>query len=174
MRLLRVPVLAHKGIGVLLLIEVTKCVVDLAMLALVRTNCCLLVEHSRYIGMMLTVEKKIAHGSVTLRHLPVVDGDLWSLHLLPLRQKACVKVFDLASVCDDGFLLKIPYQSMNSARADEISEEHEVAPDTCQYISKGQSYLLHLHVPWAARTKKRIMGPGLCILRNTSRCMRSL
>jgi hypothetical protein len=85
MRLLRVPVFAHEGVGVLLLVEISKCVIDLAVLALVRTNFDLLAKRSRCIWTMLTVEKKIAHGSVTLWHLPVVDGDLRSLHLLPLR-----------------------------------------------------------------------------------------
>ena len=40
MRLLRVPVFAHEGVGVLLLIEITKSVVDFAMFALIRTNYC--------------------------------------------------------------------------------------------------------------------------------------
>jgi len=41
MRLLCVPVLAHEGVGVLLLIEVAKSVVDFAMFALIRTNYCM-------------------------------------------------------------------------------------------------------------------------------------
>jgi hypothetical protein len=59
MRLLRVPVLAHERIGVLLLIEVAESVVDFAMLALICTDCYLLVGHSRYmyVKMMLTVKK---------------------------------------------------------------------------------------------------------------------
>jgi hypothetical protein len=36
--LLWIPVLAHKGVGVFLLIEITECVVDFAMLALICTN----------------------------------------------------------------------------------------------------------------------------------------
>ena len=83
MRLLRVLVFAHERVRVLLLIEVAEGVVNLSMLALVCTDCFLLVPGSWMWVEVLTVKEQIAHGSVTLRHLPVVDGDLGSLQLFP-------------------------------------------------------------------------------------------
>jgi hypothetical protein len=80
----RIPVLAHVGVGVVLLIEITKGVVDFAMLALVCTDYHMLARRSGQIWIVLTVKKQIAHCAMALRHLPVVDGDFRSFHLFPL------------------------------------------------------------------------------------------
>jgi hypothetical protein len=45
MRLFRVPVLAHKRVGIFFLIEVAKGVIDFTVLALVCTDCCALARH---------------------------------------------------------------------------------------------------------------------------------
>jgi hypothetical protein len=72
---------------------------------------------------MLTVHEQIAHCPVTLRHLPIVDGDLRCLHLLPLRQAAGVQVFNLPSVGDDCLFFEVAYEAMNGAGAEEVGKE---------------------------------------------------
>jgi hypothetical protein len=79
-----VPVLAHKGVGVVLLIEITKGVVDLAMLAFVCTDYHMLAIRSGQTWAALTVKEQIAHCAVALGHLPVIDSDFRSFHLFPL------------------------------------------------------------------------------------------
>jgi hypothetical protein len=78
-RLLRVLVLAHERVGVLFLIEITKGMVDFAVLTLICANCCALAWIILEIYGILTVEKQIAHRPVTLGHLPIVDGNLRGL-----------------------------------------------------------------------------------------------
>jgi hypothetical protein len=70
-----------------------------------------------------TIEEQISHCAVAFRHLPVVYRDLGCLHLLPLWQAACVKILDLAGVCDDGFLFEISYKSVDGTRAQEVGKE---------------------------------------------------
>jgi hypothetical protein len=79
---------------------------------------------------VLTVHEQIAHGSVTLGHLPVVDGNFGSLHLLPFWQAASIQVFNLASVGDDRLFFEVAYESMNGAGAEEIGKKQSIAPDT--------------------------------------------
>lgn len=78
-RLLRVLVLAHERVGVLFLIEITKGVVDFAVLTLVCADYCVLAWITLEMYGILTVEKQIAHRPVTFGHLPIIDGNLRGL-----------------------------------------------------------------------------------------------
>lgn len=63
-------------------------------------------------------------------HLPVVDGDVGSLQLLPLRQASCIKILQLARVSKDSFLFEVSNKAVNGARTDEIGEEQSITPDS--------------------------------------------
>lgn len=85
--LLGISVLAHVRVGIFFLIEVTKGVVDLSVLALICTDWgsmlargCLTIVRS----CMLTVEEQVLHCAVALRHVPVLDRDLGNFKVLPL------------------------------------------------------------------------------------------
>jgi hypothetical protein len=124
MRLLGIPVLTHKGIGILLLIEITKGVIHFAVFALVGSNChvstrsaCVACHNE------LTVEEQIAHRSMAFGHLPVVYSDIRSLQLFPLRKAASVQIFELAGVGNNSLLFEISDQAMNHTGTHEVCEE---------------------------------------------------
>lgn len=76
------------------------------------------------------IEEQVSHGAVSLRHLPVIDGNLRSFKLLPLRYEAGVDIVNLASIRYDGLLFQVPDKSVNGARAKKIGKEQSVAPNS--------------------------------------------
>lgn len=81
------------------------------------------------------VKKQIAHGSVTLWHPPVVDGDLGHLQLLPLRDETSVDILDLTGVGNDSFLLEKTDESVDGPGAQEVREEQCIAPNALNTVS---------------------------------------
>ena len=63
--LVGVLVLAHKWIGVLLLVKISKRVVDFAVFSLICSD----------------IQQEVSHGSRTLGHLPIIDSQFWNLEL---------------------------------------------------------------------------------------------
>ena len=62
---------------------------------------------------------------MALRHVPVIDGDLGCLQLLPLGQTACVQILNLTCVCDDCFLLEVSDEAMARVGAQDVREDWE-------------------------------------------------
>lgn len=113
-RLRRILVLAHKRIRIRLLVQIAQRVVDLAVLGLVRSD----------------IQQQIAHAALALGHVPVADGNLGGLEVLPLGQLAGVDVGDGERVGEDGLLLEVADEAVAGARGNEVGEEHAVEKDT--------------------------------------------
>lgn len=114
MRLTRVLVLRNERIGIVLLIQVAQRVVDLAMLRFVRSD----------------VQQQVSHGTTPLGHVPILNGNVWRHKLLPLWQAAGIKICNLSSVRENGFLLKKADEAMTGPRGDEVGKEEGVEEDT--------------------------------------------
>lgn len=106
-------VLADIRIRIILLIKVSKRVVDLAVLALVRAD----------------VQQQVAHSTLAFRHIPVLDRNVRRHHLLPLRKSTSVEICDLACVRQHCLFFKIADEAVACSRRDEVGDEHGVEED---------------------------------------------
>lgn len=109
----RVLVLGHVRVRVGLLVQVAQGVVDLTVLGLVRAH----------------VQQQVAHRPLALGHLPVLDSDLRSGHVLPLGQLAGLEVVDGTGVGDDGLLLEVGHEAVAGAGRDQVREEEAIEED---------------------------------------------
>lgn len=124
----------------------------------------------------LTVEKQISHCAVTLWHLPIVNRNLGCLHLFPLGETTCIKVLDLACICDDCLLLKVPDETVNGTRAEEVGEEQSVTPNTLRsehHEAHKRPWTLHLQEHQQVHTLvvallEQGFDPGHCALAEIS------
>jgi len=116
MRLRLVFVVANKGIRIFILVQVCEGVVDLPMLGLIRTD----------------IVHEVPHSTVSFRHLPVVDGEIWNAEvgIRPLGQLAGLDILDYERVGEDGFFFEVAYEAVTCLRRDEVGEKHAVEEDS--------------------------------------------
>lgn len=114
MRIALVLVFGCEWIWIELLIKVTERVIDLTVLGFVGTD----------------VKQQVTHCSMALRHVPVLDGDVWCLHLLEHWKLAAVNVRDGPRVSEDSFFFQIADEAMAGAWRDEVRDEEGVEPYT--------------------------------------------
>lgn len=87
-------------------IQVSKSMIDLTMLGLVRTY----------------IQQQRSHTTLSGGHLPVFYGHLRCLQLLPLRQVAVVEIIDRLGVGDHGLFFEVPNEPMADLRGDHVGQ----------------------------------------------------
>lgn len=148
-------------IRVIFLIKVAECVIDLAMLALVRPD----------------VKQQVSHRPVSLGHFPVADCHVWCHQLFPFRKLSRVEIGKLARICDDCFFFEITDKSMTYPWRDEVSHKHGVEEDSLGATRPLVSTLAPSSLYRRGRypsTISRMNHPGSAIFKNVRRCIRSL
>lgn len=112
MRLGRILILSRIRVGVHLL-QIAQSMVHLAVLRLVRAD----------------IIQQILDRPLSLRHLPVLNGDLGRLLILPMGELPRLKFLDGSRVGDDGFFFEISDEAVAGARGHQVGEEEAVEED---------------------------------------------
>lgn len=107
-------VLRHVRVGVFLLVQISQCMVHLAMLCLISTN----------------VQKEILHRAVALVHVPVLNSDLGCRHGRPLGQPTSLDILDSSGVCNHSLFFEVTNKAVTGAWRDEVGEKEAVEEDT--------------------------------------------
>ena len=115
-RYARVFVRAHEGVGILVLVQITKRVVDLSMLRLVCSD----------------IEEKVFHSPLSLGYAPVVCCEIrdHELRVCPLWEFPGVDILNSERVREHGLFLEVADEAVAGARRDEVREEHAIEEDT--------------------------------------------
>ena len=105
-RYARVFVRAHEGVGILVLVQITKRVVDLSMLRLVCSD----------------IEEKVFHSPLSLGYAPVVCCEIrdHELRVCPLWEFPGVDILNSERVREHGLFLEVADEAVAGARRDEV------------------------------------------------------
>lgn len=73
--------------------------------------------------------KQIFDCLLSLGHLPILDGDLGRLLVLPVGEPSRLEFLDGSRVGDDSFLLEISDETVAGARGHQVGEEEAIEED---------------------------------------------
>ena len=113
-------------------VALTESVVDLAVFCLICSD----------------IQQQVPHRLMTFRHIPVADGNIWCLQVVPFWQMSVVHIFNGKGVCICGLLFQVSDESVARRRRHEVGEEKCVGEDTlCTNDHKFHkaAWLGHLH-----------------------------
>ncbi len=125
-------VLADEGVRVRLLLEVAQGMVDLPVLGFVGTD----------------VVKQIAHGAVTLRHVPILHRNLRCLEALPLWEFPSFDVSNGTGVGENCFFFQVADKTMADPGRHQVGQEHAIVEDPLRsedHEPHKATWFSHLH-----------------------------